>query len=120
MKKSAKALLGAGAIFFGSGLAMNTFVLTRASKKVSELKKGIEEKKNPTDMSIPKEILRAEGDAWVDSKDHEHIVIKNRKNEPIHALTVKSDEESDKWLICIHGYTSSPKGMGSYALHYHK
>ena len=48
MKKSAKALLGAGAFFFGSGLAMNTFVLTRASKKISELKKEIEEKKNPT------------------------------------------------------------------------
>ena len=45
MKKSAKALLGAGAVFFGSGLAMNTFVLTRASKKISELKKEIEEKK---------------------------------------------------------------------------
>ena len=120
MKKSAKALLGAGALFFGSGLAMNTFVLTRASKKFSEFKKEIEEKKNPTDMTVPKEILRAEGDAWVDSKDYDHIVIKNRKNEPIHSLVVKSDEESDKWLICIHGYTSSPKGMGSYALHYHK
>ena len=44
MKKSAKALLGAGAIFFGSGLAMNTFVLTRVSKKVSEFKKEMEEK----------------------------------------------------------------------------
>ena len=43
--------------------------------------------------SLPKEILRAEGDAWVDAKEHDHIVIKNRKNEPIHALTVKADEE---------------------------
>ena len=63
MKKSAKALLGAGALFFGSGLAMNTFVLTRASKKVSDFKKNIEEKNNPTDLTLPKEVLRAEGDA---------------------------------------------------------
>ena len=120
MKKSAKALLGTGVAFFSAGLAMNTFVLTRASKKISDFNKEQEEKKNPVDKTLPKEILRAEGDAWVDTKDYDHIVIKNRKNESIHSLVVKADEESDKWLICIHGYTSSPKGMGSYALHYHK
>ncbi len=119
MKKSAKVLLGAGAVFFGSGLAMNTFVLTRASKKVSDFKKDIEEKNNPIDRTIPKEILRTEGDAWVDSKEYDHIVIKNRKNQSLHGYIVKAKEETDKWLICIHGYTSSPKGMGSYALHYY-
>lgn len=119
LKKSAKALLGTAGAFFGCGLVMNSLVLTRNSKKISEKMNEIEEKKNPKDLNSPKEILRAEGDAWVDSKGYDHIVIKNKKNEPIHALVVKADEESDKWLICIHGYTSSPKGMGSHALHYH-
>jgi hypothetical protein len=48
MKKSAKALLGAAGLFFGSGLAMNTFVLTRASKKVSDIKKELEAKTRNT------------------------------------------------------------------------
>lgn len=120
MKKSAKALLGAASIFTGIGVAMNTFVLTRVSKTFSEKKKEIEEKKNPTDMSLPENILRVEGDAWVDTQNYEHIVIKNRDNKPIHGLVIKQKEPSDKWLICVHGYTSSPKGMGSYALHYYE
>lgn len=119
LKKSAKALLGAAGAFFGTGVLMNSLILTRASKKISDKNHEIEDKKNPPDLTAPKEILRAEGDAWVDAQDYDHIVIKNRKSEPIHALTVKAKENTDKWLICVHGYTSSPKGMGSYALHYY-
>lgn len=120
MKKSAKALLGAAGVFTGIGVGMNAFVLTRVSKTFSEKKKEIEEKKNPTDPTLPANILRAEGDAWVDTQDYEHIVIKNRDNKSIHSLVVKQKEPSDKWLVCVHGYTSSPKGMGSYALHYYE
>ncbi len=120
MKKSAKALLGAAGVFTGIGIGMNAFVLTRVSKTFSDKKKEIEEKKNPTDKTLPANILRAEGDAWVDTQDYEHIVIKNRENKSIHSLVVKQKEPSDKWLVCVHGYTSSPKGMGSYALHYYE
>ena len=120
MKKSAKALLGAAGVFTGIGVGMNAFVLTRVSKTFSDKKKEIEEKKNPTDKTLPANILRAEGDAWVDTQDYEHIVIKNRENKSIHSLVVKQKEPSDKWLVCVHGYTSSPKGMGSYALHYYE
>ncbi len=120
MKKSAKALLGAAGIFTSIGVGMNAFVLTRVSKTFSDKKKEIEEKKNPTDPTLPANILRTEGDAWVDTQDYEHIVIKNRKNTSIHGLVVKQKEPTDKWLVCVHGYTSSPKGMGSYALHYYE
>ena len=120
MKKSAKALLGAAGVFTGIGVGMNAFVLTRVSKTFSEKKKEIEEKKNPTDPTLPANILRAEGDAWVDTQDYEHIVIKNRDNKSIHGLVVKQKDQTDKWLVCVHGYTSSPKGMGSYALHYYE
>ncbi len=120
MKKSAKALLGTAGVFIGTGVTINSLILTRASKKISDAASKIEEKKNPTDPNEPKVILRAEGDAWVDKQDYDHIVIKNRKNEPIHAYVIKAKEETDKWLICVHGYTSGPKGMGSYALHYYE
>ncbi len=120
MKKSVKALLGAAGTFTGIGVAMNAFVLTRFSKIYSDKMDEIEEKKNPIDQTLPQNVLRAEGDAWVDSQNYEHIVIKNRKEKAIHSLIVKQKEPSDKWLICVHGYTSSPKGMGSYALHYYE
>lgn len=119
MKKSAKALLGASAAFVGAGAIMNVVVQTKLSKIVSDKRGELESKNNPADPTEPMNILRAEGDAWVDSKDYDHICIKNRKKQPIHALIVKADAPSDKWLVCIHGYTSSPKGMGSYAKHYH-
>lgn len=119
MKKTTKLLVGGVGLFAGMGAVMNTMVLTRASKTISDRNKEIEERKKPTDFNAPKEILRAEGDAWVDSMEHDHIIIKNRKNQSLHGYIVKANAETDKWLICIHGYTSSPKGMGSYALHYY-
>lgn len=120
MKKSAKVLLGAAGVFFGTGVAMNSLVLTRASKKISDVKGKIEEKKNPVNPEEQKVILGAQGDAWVDTQDYDHIVIKNHESKPIHAYVIKAKEPTDKWLICVHGYTSSPKGMGSYALHYYE
>ncbi len=120
MKKSAKVLLGAAGVFFGTGVAMNSLILTRASKKISDVKSKIEEKKNPVNPEEQKVILGAQGDAWVDTQDYDHIVIKNHENKPIHAYVIKAKEPTDKWLICVHGYTSSPKGMGSYALHYYE
>lgn len=119
MKKSAKVLLGTACAFTGVGVAMNIGVLSRVSKKISDKMKEIEEKKNPTDPNTPVALLEAEGNAWLDTQEYDHIVIKNRKNEPLHSYVVKAKEPSDKWLICVHGYTSEPKRMGSYALHYH-
>lgn len=119
MKKSAKALLATAGVFTGIGVAMNACVLTRLSKKIDNVKKEFEEKNNPTDPTLPENILRAEGDAWVDTQNYEHIVIKNHENKSIHGLVITQKEPSDKWLICVHGYTSGPKGMGSYAKHYY-
>ncbi|MBO5066326.1 MAG: alpha/beta hydrolase [Clostridia bacterium] len=119
MKKSAKVLLGTAGVFTGIGIAMNACVLTRLSKTISDKKCELEEKKNPTDPNSPVALLEAEGDAWLEKQDYDHIVIKNAKNKPIHAYVVKAKEPTDKWVICVHGYTSEPKRMGSYALHHH-
>lgn len=118
MKKSTKILLGTAVVFTGIGVAMNTCVLTRASKNLSDKVNAIKEKKNPKTPKPDVELLEAQGDAWLDSQDYDHIVIKNHKQKPIHAYVVKAKEPSDKWVICVHGYTSEPKRMGSYALHH--
>ena len=80
MKKSVKRLLGLSAALIGAGAVMNTCVLTRVSKKISDFQGEMEEKKNPTDPNAPDVILRAEGDAWVDATGYDHICIKNRKS----------------------------------------
>ena len=120
MKKSAKVLLGSAGIFTAIGVGMNACVLTRLSKTISNKKCELEEKKNPTDPNSAVALLEAEGDAWLDQQNYDHIVIKNAKNKPIHAYVVKAEEPTDKWVICVHGYTSEPRRMGSYALHHHK
>lgn len=119
MKKSAKVLLGTAAVFTGIGVGMNACILTRISKTISDKKGELEEKKNPSDPNSPVALLEAEGDAWLEQQDYDHIVIKNAKNKPIHSYVVKAKEPSDKWVICVHGYTSEPKRMGSYALHHY-
>lgn len=119
MKKSTKALIGTSAAAFGVIGFLNGCFHTRLSKKISDRIKENGQKKNPVDPNAPEQILKVQGDAWVDGQKYDNIVIKNKENKPIHAIVVKADEPSDKWIICIHGYTSSPKGMGSYGLHHH-
>lgn len=118
MKKSAKVLLGTAGTFAGIGLAMNTCVLTRLSMKFKEVKRVIDEKRNPAEPDPDVALLEAQGDAWLEEQDYDHIVIKNRDNKPLHGYLVKAEAPSDKWVICVHGYTSEPKRTGGYAMHY--
>ena len=122
MKKSTKVILGVtGALapVLGFSLLSNKLVLTRSSKPIFEKINELKNKNNPVvpDPQVVK--LDEEGEAWLGNQDYEHVVIKNNKNRPLHGYIVKSKEPSDKWAICIHGYTSEPKRMGSYALHHH-
>lgn len=120
MKKMTKALLGTGITCIGAGVALNSFALTRLSKKISDKMNEAEEKKNPKDMSAPKEQLRAKDSLWLEEHGYDHISIENRSGKHIHAYIVKAETESDKWAIFPHGYTSSPDKMGCYGLHYYE
>lgn len=124
MKKTTKVLLGTSAVaataFFGLGFLSNKLVLTRISKpifnKISESKK----KTTLTPLEEKADILDKEGEEWFDAQEKEYVVIKNSKNRPLHGYIVKAKEPSNKWAICVHGYTSSPKRVGSYALHHYE
>lgn len=123
MKKSTKILIGtsvaSAAAVLGFGLLSNKLVLTRTSKPIFDKLGENKKKKEPTPTNIQVETLDKQGEEWFDQQDKEHIVIKNSKNRPLHGYIVKAKEPSDKWAICIHGYTSSPKRVGSYALHHY-
>lgn len=61
------------------------------------------------------------GKEWFDSADKEKLVIKStHENKFLHADYIFPEKESDVFVIVIHGYTSSPRGMGIYAQKYHE
>ncbi len=123
MKKSTKVIIGASAAsaaaFLGFGLLSNKLVLTRTSKPIFEKFDEIKKKKESAPVNIQVETLDKQGEEWFEQQEKEHIVIKNSKNRPLHGYIVKAKEPSNKWAICVHGYTSSPMRVGSYALHHH-
>lgn len=122
MKKSTKVILGATAVLapiVGFSFLSNKLVLTRTSKPIFEKINEAKNKKNPVEPDPQVVKLDEEGDAWLGNQNYEHVVIKNNKNRPLHGYIVKAKEPSNKWAVCIHGYTSEPKRMGSYALHHH-
>ncbi len=120
LKKLVKAAIGSAAAFAGIGVAMNTLILTRASLKMKELFNYNAPKPEEEKTDIEKQIERvmAEGDAWLEMQKYDHVAIDDRNGDTIHGYLVKNDEPSNKWVICIHGFTKSPKNMGEYALHY--
>lgn len=121
MKKSTKVLIGAttasAAAFFGVGFLLNKLVLTRTSKPIFEKISAKKKEINPVPENI--QLLDKQGEEWFEQQDKDYVVIKNSKNRPLHGYVIKAKEPSDKWVICVHGYTSLPKRMGSYALHHH-
>ncbi|MCI5840745.1 MAG: alpha/beta hydrolase [Clostridium sp.] len=56
---------------------------------------------------------------WFDSLGIADTVIPSRIGKDTKAKVILADEETGKWAIVIHGYTSSPRGMAHYAWKYH-
>lgn len=54
------------------------------------------------------------GAKWFDEADKESISIYNRENNMLHANLFKPKKESNIYVFCIHGYSSSPRHMGIY------
>ena len=48
---------------------------------------------------------------WFDSLGIADTVIPSRIGKDTKAKVILADEETGKWAIVIHGYTSSPRGM---------
>ena len=61
------------------------------------------------------------GKEWFDTAEKEKLSIKSTtKNKILHADYIFPEKESDIFVIVIHGYTSSPRGMGMYAQKYNE
>ena len=129
MKKETKKALKMAGIFGASAAATyfligNFFYYVTLTKKglenpfvariASGSKKGDEEKER---LDAMKEV----GKEWFDNAKKEKLAIKSSvSNKILHSDFIFSKEESDIFVIVIHGYTSSPRGMGIYAQKYHE
>ena len=118
MKKSTKKLVKAAMVtssaYAAAGLIMNKLVLTDTSMAIKTKMRLKELKNNPPDPNSQKEILNAEADKWFKESDIKHVVIENHENKRIHSFVYENPKKSNKWVICVHGYTSLPERMASH------
>lgn len=121
--KKHKALkLGAAAIGITgcAGIIMNRLVLTRASKKISEMGEKHEAKKNAGAPVPEKDLLRQQSEAWYEAQEKSHVVLSNKSGKHLHGFVLEAPEKTHKWALVVHGYTSNALGMSDYALGYSK
>ncbi len=127
MKKSTKKVLKTAGIV-GASAATTYFLLGNFFYYVTLTKKGLE---NPfvakfTSGKKDEERLRLDaiketGKDWFASIPKEKLAIKSSNYDKIlHADFIFPENPSDVYVIVIHGYTSSPAGMGMYAKKYHE
>ena len=127
-KNTKKALKTAGIV--GASAAATYFLLGNIFYYVTLTKSGMKNKyvakiasgtKSKDEERLRLDAIKEKGKEWFDLANKEKIVIKasnGKKN--LHADFLFPEKESDVFVIIIHGYTSSPRGMGIYAEKYHE
>lgn len=113
ISKIALGTLGVGAAaYFGIGFALCHNVLSRKAVNTSP-------DEILSDPQMMKKYFEDENfrnaDDWFLRTKPTLASIKNSDGDLIYALEVKQKIESDKWLICSHGYNNTPRGMGVFA-----
>lgn len=63
---------------------------------------------------------QVDGDSWFVSMRPEDTVIVNSLGKNMRANIFMQNENTDKWAIILHGYTSSPRGMAEHGYHFYK
>lgn len=115
IKTAAGIILGTTAAYYGVGGIICYEVLSKKSCN-----------------RYPEELLLAPGnmrrylndenfryaDDWYNSISPEDTVLLNDKNEELRAKIIKQKQESHKWLIAVHGYTSRPRAMARQSVHF--
>ena len=112
------------AAFVASGKLAHHLVLTRTGMSGPIARKAEEndkKKKMADDYRRSLEEILETGCEWFDNTDKEKITIWSEEfKKNLHADFFKSTTGSNVYVICIHGYTSSPRKMGIYAKQFHE
>ncbi len=129
MKDNKKALIKtAGVVAATAGTAYlligNIFyyiTLTRSGMKNPYVKKVASGTKHKDEERLRLDAIKEEPKEWFDNVNKEKIIIKSTStNKNLHADYIFPETESDIFVLVIHGYTSSPRGMAMYAKKYHE
>ena len=130
MKKSTKNMLKAsaivgttaGVVYLAMGSFLYYFTLTSGGLNKPFIAKIASGKPKQIDEErIRVDTLKKEGIKWFDEIPKESLVIKSTNfNKILHANLILPEKESNVFVFVIHGYTSSPRGMGVYVKHYHE
>ena len=128
MKKISKNLLKtvgaisltAGTAYFILGNVLYYATLTKQGLKNPHIAKIASGNKNPDEEKLRLDSIKKEGSLWFDNINKEKLVIKSSNFDKfLYADYIFPKQESDIFVIVVHGYTSSPRGMGIYAKEYH-
>ncbi len=112
----------AGATYFLIGGAFHHFAMTRKGLAGPFAKIfASPNSKNDDEYTVFLNNELDKGKEWFDSATKERIAIRSSSDKRnIHADYIFADNDSDVFVIVIHGYTSSPRNMGVYAKKYHE
>lgn len=105
-------------VFVATGTVLFNLVLSRKginSEFVAKIVQGNKEKHPLNEYRQSLEKIIDDGAIWFDNVNKEKLKIENRDRNALHAYYINKNPNSNKLIICIHGYNSSPRKMGVYA-----
>lgn len=122
LKTSAIVGSTAGVIYLAIGSFLYYFTLTDKGLNTPFIAKIASGKsKEPDEERTRIDNTKKDGIKWFDEMPKESLVIKSSNfNKILHANLILPEKESNIFVFVIHGYTSSPRGMGVYVKHYHE
>lgn len=106
------------ASFIAVGGTLYHLVLSKdglKSELVNNVIKGNHKKHPLNDYRQSLEDDIEKGALWFDGQPRDKISITNRDGMTLHGYMIYPEKESDIFVVCIHGYNSSPRKMGIYA-----
>lgn len=116
-KKIKKLAIGAGLAYLGVGEVVYENVL---NIRLNELirKTGLFDDKEEGEIWDSFE-LKKEADAWYDAQTcADTVFFSNRLHRNTFAKVFFADEKTDKFAICVHGYSDTPKNMAHWIIKY--
>ena len=60
------------------------------------------------------------GYKWYDSTYKQEVTIKNRKGITLHGMEFRNPENTNVWVIVLHGWTNAKREVSSYAMEHYK
>lgn len=118
LKTTAKAACLAGGAYLATGAAIFEETLSRWGR----INAGPEELLNKPDVMqeyLNSDVFR-KADDWYIASCPEETRLVNAVGETLHAEIIRAKEESHRWVLILHGYSSRPRSMARQGVVFHE